>query len=272
VHGAKDTDKIFNCGEDDRCETEIFRPDSPLIEGGGYDVVVRVSPTYLNANLRRFLVFHHEESGVWRLVDYLDSTGWDYDNPEVSVVNSGGNRWLVVTAWPHCGTGCGEHFADWFELKNGKFRMVLTVPVSGHDDNENPGRQFETRFVRANQAAAREILEFKYRVEFSSGFFFSIEVNELWSDEKVICFSRANGESEFKFDQKRSETSEAFVNQIFSSNGIHQPRLFRLVQDHLLDIAHGPNDRRREWLKEVLKQNPTLPELARVRAAFAKGP
>jgi hypothetical protein len=268
--GSQDTIRSFNCGPDDRCEAELLPPEWPLLEGDGYDVVVRVSPTYSNNDLSRFLVFHHQEVG-WRLLDYLDSTSWDYSPPQVSVVHSGGKRWLVVRAWPHCGTGCSLDPTDWFELKDGKLKMVLTMPISGHQANENPGRQFETRFVRASQSEAGETLEFVYHVEFSSGFGSSIE-GDLWGDEKVIRFSRPDGEGEFNFDPGKSEASEAFVRDIFSASEVGQPQLFDLVQDHLLEIARGPNDRRREWLKEVLEQNPDLAELARVRAAFAKAP
>ena len=147
--------------------------------------------------------------------------------------------------------------------------MVLTVPLSGHDGNENPGRQFETRFVRASRSDARETLEFVYHVGFSPGFGSSIAAS-LWDDEKIVRFSRPIGQVEFKFDAKNSEASQAFVKEIFSSIAVESPRLFELVQDHLLVIAGGQHDKNWEWLKEVLDQNPTLPELARVRAAFAK--
>jgi hypothetical protein len=155
-------------------------------------------------------------------VDYLDSTGWDYDHPQLSVVSSGGKRWLVATAWPHCGTGCSEHPTYWYELKNGKLRMVLTVPLAGGQFNENPGRQFETRFVRASQSAGHETLEFLYHVEFIPGVGSSVSA-DLWGEEKVICFSRPNQEGEFRFDPIKSAASEAFVEDIFSSDDLGTP-------------------------------------------------
>ena len=125
--------------------------------------------------------------------------------------------------------------------------------------------------MQARQSGGRETLEFVFHVEFFAGFGSSVN-GGLWGDETVIRFSRPNGEGEFKFDQQKSEASEAFVNGIFSSYEVGPPRLFDLVQDHLLEIAGKPHDRRREWLKEVLEQNPNLPELARVRTVFAKTP
>ena len=86
--GAKDTGETFNCGEDDRCEAQRVGLTWPLVDGAGYDAVVRIAPAYLNANMRRFLVFHQEADGSWRLVDYLDSTEWDYYEPYVSMVSS----------------------------------------------------------------------------------------------------------------------------------------------------------------------------------------
>jgi hypothetical protein len=60
------------------------------------------------------------------------------------------------------------------------------------------------------------------------------------------------------------------VESIFSANELGLSRLLELVQGHLLEIAQRPNDRRREWLKELLEQNPNLLELARVRALLLK--
>ena len=267
ANGAKDAGGTFNCAEDNRCEAQRIGLSWPLVGDGGEDSIVRIAPTYLDSNFRRFLVFHREEGAAWRLVDYLDLTEWDYSQPEISVVNSGGKRWLVVKAHPHCGTGCSLIHADWFELNNGKLRMVLTLPLSGHYGNENPGREFETRFVRARQSAGRESLEFVYHVEFGPGFGSSTDA-DLWGEEKINRFSRPTGQGEFKFDAKNSEASEAFVMKIFNSLDVELPQLFEFVQDHLLEIARGPNDRRRDWLKEVLEQNPDLPQLARVREAF----
>jgi hypothetical protein len=234
-------------------------------------MVVRIAPAYLDANLRRFLILNQQETGgAWRLIDYLDLTEWDYNQPEISVVSSGGKGWLVVKAWPHCGTGCSSIHTDWYELKNGKLRMVLTVPVAGHQGNENPGRQFETRFVRASQSGGRETLEFLYHVGFFPGFGSTID-SDLWGDEKIIRFSRPSGQGEFKFDAKNSELSEAFVRKMFSSLEAG-PERFEILQDRLLKIARGPNDSDREWLKELLEQNSDVPQLARVRAAMEKSP
>jgi hypothetical protein len=149
--------------------------------------------------------------------------------------------------------------------------MVLSVPLSGHEGNPNPGRYFESRFVRASRTETLETLEFVFHVEFRPSFGSSIQVSNLWDDEKLIRFSRTNGQGEFKFDSKKSEASEAFVDDIFTtSEEVNQPGIFRLIQNHLLAIANEPNNQRRRWLKEVLDENPNLPELVPVRAAFAK--
>jgi hypothetical protein len=205
------------------------------------------------------------------LVDYLDLTYSHYSPPEVSIISSGGKRWLVVKSYPRCGTGCDLEPGDWFELKEGKLRMVLSVPALGHEGNRSLGRYFETRFVRGNLSDGHETLEFIYHVEFRSGFGSAVDVGSLWDDEKVVRFSRPSGQGAFKFDAKTSEASQAFIDSIFSTDiDFTQPRLFRLVQDRLLEIARAPKDRRREWLKDLLDKYPDAPELARVREAFSK--
>ena len=263
--GSEDTSADFKCPE---CEAQRLDLSWPLVEGHGEDAVVRISaPLY--SDTRRFLVFHHEEGRAWRLVDYLDITEWAYDEPVVSIVRSGDKRWLVLKAWPRCGTGCGLVRNDWYELKNGKLRMVLTVPFSGYQGNSILVRQFETRFVRAGQSEGTETLEFVYHVEFAAGFASTFDI-DLWGDEKVIKFSRPTGQGEFKFDAKNSEASEAFIKEIFSMSGIESSLLFELIQDRLLMIARGPHNQNREWLNELLDDNADQPELDQVRAAFGK--
>jgi hypothetical protein len=150
--------------------------------------------------------------------------------------------------------------------------MVLSVPLSGQESNENPGRYFETRFVRASRTDALETLEFAFHVEFKSSLGSSIRDSNLWDDEKLIRFSRTSDKGEFKFDPKNSEAAEAFLDIFSTTEEVTQPRIFRLIQNRLLEIARGPNDPRGPWLKEVLDKYPNLRELAPVRAAFAEVP
>jgi hypothetical protein len=271
--GSKDTSETFSCGPDDVCEAEYLWHHQSLLNGDrdGEDAVIRISPKGGYNNLNRFIVLHLEKTG-WRLVDYLDSTDSHYDAADALIVNSGGKRWLVVNSYPRCGTGCSLDHSDWFDLKNGKFRLVLSVPLSGHESSQNPGRYFETRFVRASRTDTVETLEFVFHVEFRPSFGSSIRVSNLWDDEKLIRFSRSSDTGEFKFDSKNSEAAESFLD-IFSTNEeVTQPRIFRLIQNHLLEIARAPNDYRRPWLKEVLDKHVNLQELAPVRATFAQAP
>jgi hypothetical protein len=48
-NGAKDTGRTFNCGEDNHCEAQLVGLTWPLVDGAGYDSVVRIAPAYLNA-------------------------------------------------------------------------------------------------------------------------------------------------------------------------------------------------------------------------------
>jgi len=268
VNGSKDHNENFECGLDDECEAQLFIPDWRLVDAAGNDRLVRIkSPR----DMSRFLVFHQDEvGGAWRFLDYLDSTESHYAPARAIVVNSGGKGWLVVNSQPRCGTGCSLFPSDWFELKNGKLRMVLSMPRSGNEISQNPGRTFETRFTRASLSGGKETLEFVFHVEFSSGFGSSIQVNNLWDEEKLIRFSRTAGQAEFKFDAKNSEATEAFLD-IFSTNEeVTRPRIFRLIRTHLLEIARGPNDPHRPWLKDLLEKYPNLRELAPVRTAFGK--
>lgn len=268
VGGAKEIAGKFTCGLSSSSYEAANASFDRILAEDGRDVVVRISLT--SCDLHRFLLFH-EGRGGWRLVDYLDPPYSHYSPPEANVISSSGNRWLVITSYPRGGTGVGMQPADWYEIRGGKFRWVLSVPMKGHDANLNPAREFSTSFVRAVSIAQRERLEFIYSVRFESGFGSSSPLEQfLWEDEWTVAYCRAPGQVELQFDSKNSSTTKKVIADLFNYDTLENAELLGLVANHLLEIARQPSDPRRRWLKEVLDRYPNTRELVPVREAFGK--
>ena len=205
VGGAKEIASKFICGLNGSSYEAQNVSFDRILATNGRDVIVRIS--FNSCDLHRFLLFHQDRDG-WRLIDYLDSQNSHYSPPEANVISSGGKRWLVITSYPRGGTGVGIQPADWYEIREGKFRWVLSAPMKGHDMNLNPAREFSTRFIRATTIAERETLEFIYSVNFESGFRSSNPFEQfLWQDEWTVAYSRSAGQAELKFDPKNSATA-----------------------------------------------------------------
>ena len=202
--GVKFKSTAENVGCQGECSVQVFLLPRPSGDGVGNVVVISRA---LDMDLHRVLLFRNDSNNGSQLVDYFDLEERLYDFPRISSISSGGKRWLTVSMWPHCGTGCGLHYTDWFELKGGKSQRVLRVPDSGHDGNVNPGIDYETRFVRARQSAKNTTLEFIYHLTVIPGFSSQVDDLELWEDESVVRFSQTDQQPLFRLDAIGSELS-----------------------------------------------------------------
>jgi hypothetical protein len=237
-----------------------------------FDELVQVS----EGNQARLLLIHNQD-GISKLVDYLDAEMSEYAPPKFSIYSSAGRTFVQVTTFPRGGTGLADFPADWYEVYENHFRWVLRVPQSGHQANADPARDYSTRFVDGDFVHGVEILKFVYSAGFVSGSSSggaSIEI-DLWNDERVVAFSRPKGQTFFQFDRRRSETTKEFADFMLSEAGAvydfpaERSKFYRLLGDHLLEIARDPRDPRHEWLRQLLDRERDVPSLEPVRKAFA---
>jgi hypothetical protein len=267
ARGITATFRRFDCNP---CSAQLLAQ-TTLESLDDSDELLKVS----NENETRLLLIHNQD-GISRLVDYLDAEMSEYAPPEFSIYSSAGRTFVQITTFPRGGTGLADFPADWYEVHESRFRWVLRVPQSGNQANADPARDWSASFVGSDFVHGVEILKFAYSAQFGSGFSSGGAANEidLWNDERAVAFSRQKGQTLFKFDGRRSNTTKEFVDFMFSEAGDvydfpeEQSRFYRLLSDHLLEIARNPRDPRREWLRQLLERKRDVPTLKPVREAF----
>lgn len=242
----------------------------------GYEELVKIS---LEDDARFLLLNRVNDTST--LISYVDAGESRNCPAEAKAVASGGKIWLQIKTCPRGGTGLFLFPSDWYELNHNRFLHVLSVRSEGQMVNGDPARGFETRFIRGETSGDVEMLKFVYSAEFFGGSGSgdaSIDIN-LWQDERIVTFSRKKGEATFQFDPRRSEMSKDYADFIFSEDGgavydspDDQSKFYRLLTDHLLEIARNPHDRRREWLRQLLERKRDVSSLEPVRKAFANAP
>ena len=253
----------------DRCEVE-HQDVAGFESGAGYDELVMIS----RDDYSRILLVHNTSDNS-KVVAYVDPGESRYNTAEGKAISSGGKVRLRIKTYPRGGTGIALFPSVWYELYQKRFRRVLGVPSEGRMLNADPAREFETRFIRRETVGEIEMLKFVYSVKFFSGIRVGSSVDmDLWQDERIVTFSRKEGQAAFQFDLQRSETAKEFVDFIFSFDdtvGLKEDRTkyYRLLSDHLLEIARSPRDRRREWLRQLLERERDIPSLEPARKAFA---
>ncbi|MBC7928011.1 MAG: hypothetical protein H7039_20385 [Bryobacteraceae bacterium] len=232
------------CQQD--CRAEVVSTDR-VLEGRGRDSIVRVCKY---GSACRFLLLH-EGVNRWGLVDYVDFDFFRYE-PPTEVVAAEDRRWLVWSRSGGVGTGVSLTIADWFEVRCGRLRQVLSLPLRGYDIEAIPARYFSTRFRRFRSVKGREVLEFAYIVQFEDDEHHLL----LWQEERTVQYSRATNNASFAFDSQGSHIPEDLVDKVFSFDSLHRKDFVDFTYERLRSIAANRADHRRNWLREFLAGEP----------------
>jgi hypothetical protein len=223
--------------------------------GEGEDSLIRVCDSF--GQTCRFLLLHLSSSN-WSLVDYIDSPFEKYEPPSVRVEASQDRRWLVRRGFGGGGTGIHLAISDWFELRCGELREVLSLPSDGWDVNARPARYISTRFRNFSSSGKRESLEFGFIVAFQD----YPAGREIWQEERTVVFSRTGPNTPFEFDAARSGISAAFKGKLFAFDSMDENDFINFAYERLRVIAADPKDGRRDWLRDYLAE---MEETAKVR-------
>jgi hypothetical protein len=258
--GIRAGTEALECRVEDECEVKVVSDDR-LLPQDGQDSIVRICDMSLRC---RFLLLHQSAKG-WSLIDYLDSPFEKYENPTAWVQAAQDRRWLVKSGFGGGGTGVYLAVNDWFEVRCGALKRVLTLPSRGHDVNAKPARLFSTRFKALHKAVNRESLEFGYVVlfeDYQNG-------HQLWQEERTVVFSRAKPEAGFVFDPVASNISAAFEKKVFSFDSMDEDEFVEFAYDRLRRIASDPADARRGWLRQYLASIPSTANVKSLKAILA---
>lgn len=130
------------------------------------------------------------------------------------------------------------------EIHCGGLTPALTLPLRDNDVNAKPARYFSTRFKTYSTSGNRQFLKFAFVVRFED----YLNSRQLWKEEHIVVFSRANTRAEFAFDPVASDITSAFANKIFALDPLNEGDFVEFAYDRLMKIAKSPVDGRRAWL------------------------
>lgn len=245
------------------CNASVFNQD--LDNKPGYEAILKLEA----GEACRYLVFKNEQT--WRLLGYVDHEFNRYQMSTHRVMNLVGRRWFVVRGQTGSGTGFSQYAETLYHVSAKGVEPVLMFWSSGHTYPWPTGlaRTFKTSIINR-----RNGLDVVYTTNYSMLKSSSKDIPWITNRQR-LSYRWNERELEFVFDQKNStideRDAEAIANVEPDDESVPQignttfpnkqqfigggPQVFlKSNMKTLMRIAKGPNNKQKEWLREVLRE------------------
>jgi hypothetical protein len=255
------------------CEAAIFA--LSLGRGEGTTVMLRLyDPSGWSMGGTRYLFFKPSATARetdWRFLGYVDFEDQRYEIPEHSVITSGADHWLVLNILSGRGSGYGLHHDQWYEIDDNGVRLVLSYPSDKFLAWRNPIPVLEasSRIIGATTESDRTTVV----IQFTAAYVLYVgahsnEKIDLWARTQSAVFVRSSRQEPFRLDAHQSQLSNKEVEAVYAGEGPSNKEILRYNFDELEEIATGPNERSKEWLRSYLSECRDTPEKERLIRAL----
>ena len=263
------------CGSE--CEAKVFRV--RLDEQRGSEVLLKLTRSF---DFCRYLVFravkHSSKTRHWKLLGYVDHDFNRYQMSSHRVVHALGKNWLVVRGQEGSGSGYSLYSETWYRVSRKGIESVLHYPVEGHTYPwpTGVGREFKAKVLSSRDNHIR----LGYTVSYTSLKYINHAFKKLFVNHHNVYYSLSQETQTLVFNKKRSDISEAEIDAIAdiqsedeqeAGTKIGGTTFYTLAESkafvgggyevflkynsrHLLRIAAGRDEARKQWLRELLKE------------------
>ncbi len=211
------------------------------------------------------LILRHNLAGPEVYLRFLRNTGpdnsgpWEfgghysplvkYFEPRHRTLRFGRKPFLAVTRQGASGSGLSSEVEDWMDLTLPKFEPVFSLTTEGHYSGLPDRVGLETfAFPVSTETDSAERIQVAYQASFTrNGETFAIR------SDSATYIRRGD---EFVFDAGRSKTPEADIENIynFGDDLPSNEDYLRYLLPQLKEIATGPQDELKDWLKRFLDE------------------
>jgi len=274
-----DANQFSGCAGD--CEAVISS--SELDPTPGRELILKLTKSY---NFCRYLIFVRDDKVradhvKWKFRGYIDHDFNKYKMSSHRVVHALGKNWLVVRGQEGSGSGYSLYSETWYRVSRKGIEPVLHYPVEG---NTYPwptgvGREFKAR-VLSSQSIRDNYIRLRYTVSYTSLNYINHAFEKLFVNHHHVYYSLSQETQTLVFDKKRSDISLAEIDAIAdiqsedeqeAGTKIGGTTFYTLAESkalvaggyevflkynsrHLLKIAAGRDEARKQWLRELLKE------------------
>jgi hypothetical protein len=221
----------------------------------------------------RFLVFKTDgyRFGSWRLIGHIDREHNKYRMAEHSVLLSGGRRWLVIKSQGATGTGIVTYFDTVYLVTPRRIRDVLWYISEGHQlsRSPNPTREYfghlESVELEGGVVSATVGLSVAYSTTDSNR-----EDLPLFTKHQQAFFTHRLGSAQQVLDQSRSDLSDAELNEVYQIDSLYEEGFFNYNAKELTTIATGSDEKKKDWLRQLLETSENTPYKRRLSKLLNK--
>ncbi|HXT61800.1 MAG TPA: hypothetical protein VN696_02070 [Pyrinomonadaceae bacterium] len=271
-----DGNQFPGCAGD--CEAVISRTE--LDPSPGRELILKLTQSY---NFCRYLIFVRDDKiragrVKWKLRGYIDHDFNKYEMSSYRVVQALGKNWLVVRGQEGSGSGYSLYSETWYQVSRKGIEPVLHYPVEGHTYPwpTGVGREFKARVLSSRD----NHLRLGYTVTYTSLDYVNQAFEKLFVNHHHVYYSLSQQTQKLVLDKKRSDISAAEIDAIADIQSDDEPQagtkiggttFYTLAESkafvgggyevflkynsrHLMKIAAGRDEARKQWLRELLNE------------------
>lgn len=187
-------------------------------------------------------------SGSWKFGGYY-SPLVKYFESRHQTFRLGRKPFLIVTRQGASGSDWASEVADWLDLTLAKFAPVLSLTTQGHYSGVPDRVGLETNAVLVSmESDPAECVHVAYSARFTH----AGETIAFRSDTAVYIRRGLT----FSLDTTRTKTSQSNIDKFYriDVDGPSNEDYLRYLLPELKNIATGPDNEQKEWLKRLLEK------------------
>jgi len=241
------------------CEAETWEYDFDGEEGN--ESLLRICDSI--GQSCRYLIFKWADKR-WKLLGHIDAWG-KYQSPQHTVIVNRGVTWLAIRNQGASGTGVSSYI-DFVYLVTPR-RILKGFSYVAHGSQfggpGSVGRDFNGRVVDCTVRQGAVNVEFAYSVIYWG------DTNLFSQQHKVISTNRL-GDFANRFDPARSNITEPEFESVYNIDSLSNEDFLQYNYGEMSQIASGRDIRKKEWLREFLKNCENTAERRRLSQLLAR--
>ncbi len=209
----------------------------------------------------RYLIFRKKDSDRnkddWKFLGAVESPLQRYGSPKHRIEIGDGRTWFVVRELWGRGSGMIAYGDVWYEIKEGKVERVAAYPVEGHNIPCQGllGRSYKTVLLRHDLDSGIYTIPVQFIVSYNiSDCDKGKDSPPLFSRSQKANFVWDSAQEKFILDKSRSDVTELEIDTVYNNEGLTYEKFVEYNFDDLLEIARGKDVKKKEWLKQFLRE------------------
>lgn len=248
------------------CEPNTFQYN--LDDDSAPEVVLQIKEPF--AESVKYLIFKDTRRRNSKLIGHVEI--WSkYTSSDPVAFASNGRTWLIIQGTAATGSGLAAWVNMIYDVSDGRVRPMASyfARVSEAGNLGFPYKDFIANPVSAEIEKGKFVLTLACKVEYSGRPFGELPL--FTKQQKVVLVNSLKDQS-YEIDEARSEVAPVEFESVYNYDSMTAADFLRYNRFELFAIARGPDDKKKQWLRDFLETCPSYPTKRELMVGLRSSP